>query len=116
MDRGRPAFRVGKSTSESQTGRDSRQAINDGRWHHIAIVKLGSRLGLFVDGKWTAQTEYAETYLSGSPWKLGHDGQSKQPEPAAKFCRLRFSKDARYLLSFHPEKNYARDKATIFIP
>lgn len=116
MDRGRPRFVIGKSDSESETGKSSRQAINDGRWHHIAVVKLGSRLGLFVDGKWTAQTEYAETYQSASPWKVGHDGLSKYSEPAAKFCRLRFSKDARYLLSFHPEKNYPRDKLTMFIP
>ena len=114
MDRGRPNI-AGRSSSGSSIGR-SRQVINDGRWHHIAVVKMGHKLGLFVDGKWTAQTEFADTYLSGSPWKVGHDGQSKYDEPEAKFCRLRFSKEPRYLVSFHPEKNYTKDKGTIFIP
>lgn len=114
IDRGRPAV-SGRSSSGTQVGR-SRVTINDGRWHHVAAVKLGTRLGLFIDGKWAAQTEFQDTYLSGSPWKLGHDGQSKLAEPEAKFCRIRFSKDARYLVSFHPEKTYSKDKGTLFIP
>ena len=114
LDRGRPAV-SGRSSSGTQVGK-SRVAINDGRWHHVAAVKLGSRLGLFIDGKWAAQTEFQDTYLSGSPWKLGHDGQSKLAEPEAKFCRIRFSKEARYLVSFHPEKTYSKDKGTLFIP
>lgn len=114
LDRGRPSI-AGRSNNGSKIAR-SKITINDGRWHHIAAVKVGTKLGLFVDGKWAAQTEFLDTYLSRSPWKLGHDSQWEMEEPHAKFCRLRFSKEARYLVNFTPERIYGRDKATTYIP
>ncbi|MDB5337696.1 MAG: hypothetical protein JWN70_3315 [Planctomycetaceae bacterium] len=114
LERGRPSI-SSRSASGTKSGR-SRQTINDGRWHHVAAVKIGNRLGLFIDGKWAAQTDLNDNLLSGSPWKVGHDGQTKLDEPEAKFCRFRFSKEARYLVSFHPEKNYSKDKGTLFVP
>ncbi len=114
LERGYPRI-SGRSISATAAGR-SKQAINDGRWHHVAIVKIGNQLGLFVDGKRSAQSELNERDATGSPWKIGYETGSNAPEVKMKVCRIRFSKDARYLVNFHPEKNYTKDKGTLFVP
>ncbi len=114
MSRGRPI--IGGDASSGFKNARSKVAINDGRWHHIAAVKVFNRLGLFVDGKSVAQTTGYDSYISASPWKVGHQDEFSQAEPEARFCRVRFSKDARYLVNFIPEKTYTKDKSTIFVP
>lgn len=88
-------------------------SINDGRWHHIAGVKLGRELLLFVDGKKEAQVEGLDAYSSKVPWKVG---QKDILDPmSARFCRFRLSKTPRYLIPFIPEKQYLKDSDTLFI-
>lgn len=114
LDRGRPV--IGGDSSAGFENAESRVSINDGRWHHVAAVKVGNQLGLFVDGKSVAQTTAGDVYLSASPWKFGHQDAWNIDELSAKFCRLRFSKEARYLVNFVPERTYPKDKATLFVP
>lgn len=114
LEKGRPV--IGGDSVAGFDKAKARVAINDGRWHHVAAVKVGSRLGLFVDGKSVAQTDALPSYRSASPWKVGHQENSRYSELEATFSRLRFSKEARYLVNFIPEKTYAKDKATLFIP
>lgn len=114
LERGCPV--IGGDSTAGFENAESRVSIDDGRWHHVAAVKIGNQLGLFVDGKSVAQTVASDVYLSASPWKVGHQDAWSIDEVEAKFCRLRFSKEARYLVNFVPERTYPKDKGTLFVP
>lgn len=86
--------------------------INDGAWHHLAVVRLGRQVYLYIDGKKECQVESLNTYSSKSPWKAGV--ARGQDSMALRLCRLRVSGTPRYLLPFVPDKQYGKDAATIY--
>ena len=88
--------------------------INDGRWHHVAMVKVGGKAAVFLDGQRIAQIDCRERIISRNPWKIGSGIGFESP--AVKICRLRISNYPRYLMSFKPEYTYGKDKGTVFIP
>jgi hypothetical protein len=96
-------------SSESTVGKTK---INDGGWHHLAAVKLGKHLLLFVDGKKEAEVEGAESFSSKSAWKAGCS--TGLDSVAARVCRIRVSNTARYLFPFDPETQYGKDSATVY--
>lgn len=106
---------AGGDTSSGFDRFQSRPVINDGDWHHVAIVKIRKRLGLFIDGKWAGNHDANDVYISHSPWKIGYQDTSTSQAIAARFCRIRLSKDARYLVNFVPEKRYVTDKSTMLM-
>ncbi|MES2789479.1 MAG: LamG-like jellyroll fold domain-containing protein, partial [Planctomycetota bacterium] len=87
--------------------------INDGNWHHVAIVKAGKNAAFFFDGKLVATLQVRDQLISKSPWKLGTC--CGHAPIAVKACKFRISNTARYFVSFKPEYNYKKDKATVFI-
>lgn len=94
-----------------ERGSGAGATINDGAWHHIAMVKKANDLALFVDGKKYAGNVLEEKLVSNSPWKFG-TSQDRVP-CAAKFGGIRISKTARYLDSFTPKVINSKDKDTL---
>jgi hypothetical protein len=47
--------------------------LNDGRWHHIAVVRAGPSLALFVDGQWSVEGagKGVAAINNGNPFRLG---------------------------------------------
>jgi hypothetical protein len=90
--------------------------INDGRWHHVAAVKHGKALSLFVDGQLAGSGETLLSFRSESPWILGAHRPWNNSLGRGRFCRLRISTVARYHPSFTPGRTYARDQYTVWMP
>ncbi len=88
-------------------------SLNDRAWHHLAIVKSGTKAALFIDGKHAANLDVREELSSKSPWKLG-TSFGFQPI-AVNACKFRISNIARYIVSFKPDYNYKRDKWTVYL-
>jgi hypothetical protein len=95
---------------------EARQQINDGRWHHLAAVKTGQEVELYVDGTPAAHITTREEFVSKSPWVLGFFGVGNTGQLNATFCRIRMSNVARYLIPFNPDRQYGSDKYTVFEP
>ncbi|WML83497.1 exo-alpha-sialidase [Streptomyces sp. VNUA74] len=49
-------------------------ALNDGRWHHLALRRGGGRLTLFVDGEQTGAADVPGSVSTGSPFGV-HVGE-----------------------------------------
>ncbi len=88
-------------------------AANDGRWHHIAVVKSNTRVQLFLDGKAAAGIVTRPNFPSKSPWVLGYHGSWGEGALDARFCKIRLSKTARYSGAFLPQRDYGADKETV---
>ncbi|MES2793157.1 MAG: LamG-like jellyroll fold domain-containing protein, partial [Planctomycetota bacterium] len=101
-----------QKTRSGKAKDDVHTVINDGRWHHVAAVKLARRVLLFVDGKLEGQLNGVPSIATKSPWKAGNHIQGDGA--TARLCRIRVSRSARYLLPFTPEKHYVPDKDTSF--
>lgn len=95
---------------------EARQAINDADWHHLAAVKTGQEVELFIDGRPAAHISTRDQFTSKSPWVLGFFGVGNTGQLNARFCRIRMSNVARYLLPFTPDRRYGSDKFTVFMP
>lgn len=90
--------------------------INDGRWHHVAAVKRGKVLSLFVDGQLAGRGATIDSFHSESPWILGVHRPWNSSLEDGRFCRLRISNIARYHPSFTPDRGYTRDQYTVWMP
>jgi hypothetical protein len=90
-------------------------SVNDGRWHHLAVVKINTRVLLYVDGRSVAGITTRPNLPSRSPWVLGYHGSWQRGALEAKFCKIRLSKIARYSGSFTPRGDYSTDKNTLFL-
>ncbi|MBS0204798.1 MAG: LamG domain-containing protein [Planctomycetes bacterium] len=86
-------------------------AINDGNWHHLALVKRGQTATLFVDGRQTVQTDEPTNMDSADPWRLGIS--HNRPSLAGRFGGIRISKTVRYDGPFTPAKVHLKDKDTL---
>jgi hypothetical protein len=86
--------------------------INDGRWHHVALVKQDNDIKLYVDGKNIHSTTETMQLISESPWKFGCSYSS--PPCAARFGGARISSTARYTGPFTPEWLHLKDRDTQF--
>lgn len=86
-------------------------SINDGKWHHLAVVKQMDELTLYVDGSKVRSSTLKAPLQSRSPWKFG--ASYNRVSCAARFGGVRISKSARYLDDFLPERVHARDKDTL---
>jgi hypothetical protein len=93
------------------------QAVNDGKWHHVAVVKTQGQLQLFVDGRAGGAAAIRDDYNSQSPWSLGiHRIATSHGGPIdARYCRIRFSASARYTTTFKPDQRYGADETTVFL-
>ncbi|HEY4263465.1 MAG TPA: LamG-like jellyroll fold domain-containing protein, partial [Schlesneria sp.] len=77
-------------------------SINDGKWHHLAVVKQMDELTLYVDGGKATGSRLKAPLQSRSPWKFGTSQGRIACE--ARFGGIRISKSARYLDAFTPER------------
>lgn len=111
---GRPAV-YGNASFYLVAG-EAKQPINDGNWHHLAAVKRGMDVDLFVDGRKAASVVTREQFESNSPWVMGFFTVGNQGQLDARFCRVRISNVARYLVPFIPDRKYGADKYTAFMP
>ncbi len=91
----------------------SQFVLNDGNWHHFAIVKASPKAAMFIDGQLQANIAVREQLKSNSPWTLGMS--IGQRSVAVKACKFRVSNIPRYVISFKPDYTYKKDKATVFI-
>jgi hypothetical protein len=93
------------------------QTVNDGKWHHVALVKTPGQMQLYVDGRPGGTAGIRDDYNSQSPWTLGiHRINTSHAGPIdARYCRLRFSATARYTGPFKPDQRYGADQATVFL-
>ncbi len=88
--------------------------INDGLWHHLAITKSGKEARLFVDGVLIASLAVRDKLSSKSPWRAG-SSYDINPPASLRLCKFRFSNIVRYVVTFKPEYNLKKDKATVFL-
>lgn len=95
---------------------EAKQTINDNRWHHLAAVKNGLEVDLYVDGRPAAHITTRAEFESKSPWMLGFFGVGNIGQLNATFCRIRMSNVARYRFQFTPDRRYGSDKYTVFAP
>jgi hypothetical protein len=86
--------------------------LNDGKWHHLAVVKQMDEVVLYVDGEQATKTTLKAALQSRSPWKFGTS--NNRAPCAARFGGIRISKVARYQDSFTPKKLHAKDKDTLY--
>lgn len=86
--------------------------IADGHWHHVALVKQGSEITLWVDGQKATRTEAPPIMPSTSPWKFGCS--KGKPPCVARFGGIRISNSARYTDGFTPARQHLKDGATLF--
>ena len=93
------------------------QTVNDGKWHHVALVKTSGQMQLYVDGRPGGTAGVRDDYNSQSPWTLGiHRINTSHAGPIdAQYCRIRFSATARYTGPFKPDQRYGADQATFFL-
>lgn len=87
--------------------------INDGHWHHIAVVKVAEKCLLFVDGIKQAEHPALDSYSTPHPWYFGRE--SHLGPLTGRLCRFRLSSMPRYITNFYPEKQYTKDAATLFV-
>lgn len=87
--------------------------VADGTWHHLAAVKKDIDVKFYVDGKFQGAFKTRTTLTSRAPWTLGCHPPWKLEGIDAKFCRIRFSKNARYEGDFTPEWTYGKDAETL---
>src|SRR5690606_8245591 len=96
---------------------DSQGVVVDGNWHHIAICKYGSDVGIFVDGipsaKMVARTGFPSP--NKSQWRLGECMWIEGRHLAAQYARVRVSSICRYHARFIPEKTYPADKQSLML-
>jgi hypothetical protein len=85
--------------------------INDGQWHHLALVKQADGVTLYVDGKSVTRTTLKAPLQSRSPWKFG-TSHNRTP-CTARFGGVRISKTARYSDAFEPKRVHSKDKDTL---
>lgn len=109
LDNSVPNLSVASGGGEGGSGGGA--AINDGYWHHLALVKQGNELVLYVDGRRGVSSTLKVPLQSRSPWKFG--ASHNRVPCAARFGGLRISKSARYTDAFTPAKIHVKDKDTL---
>lgn len=110
LDQGIANLEVRKRGGGGGSGGGS--AVDDGRWHHMALVKNPDKVILFVDGKQVVETKPDVPLISSAPWKFGAT-RDKNPL-TGRFARLRISNTARYSEPFSPPKFYLKDANTLY--
>jgi tetratricopeptide (TPR) repeat protein len=95
-------------------GTTIKDSINDGRWHHVALVRQKGILSVYQDGERKGQMGLIEQYSSVSPWKLGC-AKYGGPPCAARFARIRLSGNVRYSEPFTPKKQLTKDTVTLYL-
>ena len=63
--------------------------LNDGRWHHVAAVRGGPSLALYVDGMWAGENaaKGVANINNGNPFRLGAS-LAGGVSPGAVYCDL----------------------------
>jgi hypothetical protein len=110
LDKGTPQLSVKQGGGEGGSG--GGEPVNDGAWHHFALVKTGADIVLFVDGKQVTRRQLKVPLVSLAPWKMG--ACPERPSTTGRFGRIRISNVARYSESFLPQKSYRRDPDTLY--
>lgn len=99
------------ATTGGEGGSGGGPPINDGQWHHLALVKQADGVTLYVDGSAATRTTLKAPLQSRSPWKFG-TSHNRTP-CAARFGGVRISKCARYSDAFEPKRIHSKDKDTL---
>ncbi len=110
VDGGAPNLSIKKGGGEGGSGAGA--PINDGQWHHIAIVKKHDEISMYVDGRLGSRATEAAVLASASPWKFGCSRD--RPACAARFGGIRISNSVRYEENFTPQKSFSKDSSTLF--
>jgi len=110
IDNGTANLSIASGNGEGGSG--GGPPINDGNWHHLAMVKNGNDLALFVDGSKEVRSTLNAPVISRSVWKFG-TSHNRAP-CAARFGGIRISKTARYDDAFSPKKLHPKDKDTLY--
>ena len=94
-------------------------AVNDNNWHHIAAVKSGSIISLFVDGTLRGTGSDPQTIgLSTEPVVIGNIGGAASGEGGfiGYIDEVRISKIARYSSGFSPSTSaFTNDDNTLLL-
>lgn len=112
LDGGAPQLSIKRGGGEGGSGAGA--PLNNGRWHHIAIVKQTDEIVMYVDGRKGARITDQGGLGSTSPWKFGCSRD--RPACAARFGGVRISSSARYDADFTPKKSFLKDSNTLFQP
>lgn len=112
IDGGAPQLSIKRGGGEGGSGAGA--PINDGRWHHIAVVKKADEIVMYVDGRRGARITDQGGLGSTSPWKFGCSRD--RPACAGRFGGVRISNVARYDSDFTPKKSSLKDSNTLFAP
>ena len=112
LDGGAPNLSIKKGGGEGGSGAGG--PINDGLWHHIAIVKKHDEISMYVDGRLGSRATEPAALASSSPWKFGCSRD--RAACAARFGGVRISNVVRYEANFTPKKSFAKDANTLAQP
>ena len=112
VDGGSPNLSIKKGGGEGGSGAGA--PINDGQWHHIAIVKKHDEITMYVDGRQGSRANEPAVLASSSPWKFGCSRD--RAACAARFGGVRISNTVRYEGNFSPKRSFAKDSNTLFLP
>jgi hypothetical protein len=93
----------------------AKNAVADGTWHHLAVVKKARNVKFYVDGRYQAAFKTKPSFTSGSPWTLGCHPPWKLEGADARICGIRISKSARYESDFSPPWTYRKDADTLLL-
>lgn len=83
----------------------SKATITDNVWHHIAFIRRGATVFLFIDGIYdnSIYTWVTNMPVGDQPFRIGDDGYSARDNPNGYLDEIRITKGvARYLPSFDP--------------
>lgn len=110
LDNGKPQLSLKQKGGEGGSGGGN--AVNDGAWHHFALVKDGATARLYVDGGLVNEKKLEMPVLSAAPWRVGAC-RDKNPT-AGRFAGVRISNVVRYTEPFIPGKACVKDPDTVF--
>jgi len=92
-------------------------AVNDTLWHHVACVRQGATLTIYLDGQAAASDAINVSLAANSNASIGrlsgYAGQAGWDAAPIFLGPTRFSKTARYTGAFTPVKVWAVDASTI---
>lgn len=101
-------------------------SINNNQWHHVAVVRTGTTLNLYVDGinigntvvgsTQTLNTADAPLTIGAASYNFGVPGLNAAGITAfhqGEFAETRFSNNARYTANFTPANSFTADANTV---
>ena len=91
--------------------------LNDGNWHHVAMVVDPTYLTIYYDGVQVGQSTSGTAVMAANigtvPIWIGLDGGGDSAPTGRKMTEVRFSSTNRYTGTFTPAHSFGADSSTV---